>query len=77
MAFSSGGEPASFEKVKPGEKSVCVVPITGDMNDPGFARRLQENAMKLAVYCARATVKPSPDKQSISREVPAMEPLPE
>jgi hypothetical protein len=33
--------------------------------------------MKLAVYCARATVKPSPDKQSISREVPAMEPLPE
>ncbi|MEZ4365857.1 MAG: carboxypeptidase-like regulatory domain-containing protein [Kofleriaceae bacterium] len=76
MKFSFGGAPAVFPELVPGKYSVCTLPITGDMNDPVFAQRLQENAMKLAVYCKQVEVTPSPKAQELVHEVPAMNPLP-
>ena len=77
MAFSNGGTPAVFSGAKPGDKSLCVIPITGDMNDPQFAQRVQQNAMTLAVYCYPHTVVTSPTSQERTIEVPAMKPLPQ
>lgn len=77
MSFSFGGKPASFTKITPGNYSVCVIPITGDMNDPTFAQKLQRNADKLAVHCRKAAVAESPDEQTFTATVPAMAPLPE
>lgn len=76
MAFAAGDKPASFDKVKPGEKSVCVIPLTGDMNDPTFMQRVQRHAESLAVYCSRVTVTSTPEEQSQTIETPAMNPLP-
>ncbi len=76
MAFAAGEKPASFDKVKSGEKSVCVIPLTGDMNDPTFMQRVQRHAETLAVYCSRITVSSTPEEQTQTIETPAMNPLP-
>ena len=77
MAFAAGAKPASFDKVKPGDKSVCVIPLTGDMNDPTFTQRVQRHAETLAVYCSRLTVSSTPEEQAQTIETPAMTPLPD
>lgn len=75
MVFAPAGQPAVFKEVAPGTKSVCVIPITGDMNDPVFAQRLQSQVDKLAVHCSETAVKPSPPQQSYTATVPPMAPL--
>ncbi len=77
MSFAAAGKPATFETVKPGEKSVCVIPLTGDMNDPTFLQRVQRHVETLAVYCSRLTVALTPEEQTQTIETPAMTPLPQ
>jgi len=69
-------KPAVFEKVAPGAYSACVVPISGDISDPTFAQKLQQNATNLRVYCTPYTVTASPATQSLTLPTPAMDPLP-
>lgn len=76
MAFAAGGKKAQFAKIRPGQYSICSVPITGNMNDPLFAKRLQAFAEKLKVYCQPHEVARAPLEQSLTLALPAMEPLP-
>jgi hypothetical protein len=76
MAVQTGAAPASVPKVSAGSKTACIVPITGDMNDATFMRRIQEHAEKLKVHCRPLTVAPTPAEQSATIAVPPMEPLP-
>ena len=57
---------ARFEDVKPGEQTVCVVPIPGDLNDPATLQRLQEESDDLPIYCHTKTIPPSPAQQEIT-----------
>ncbi len=65
-----------FDELVPGEYSVCTIPITGKISEPGFQQRLQEHMNSLKVYCRQVKVTPTPVKQSVVQEVPAMTPLP-
>ena len=76
MVFAMGASPARFTQVAAGAYSVCILPITGDMNDQRFVQRLQEQAENLAVYCSRTTVTAAPAEQTITVAVPPMAPLP-
>ncbi len=77
MTFAMGSAPATFEKMQPGNYSVCVIPINGDMSDPTFQQRLQRNVDELAVHCQQVQIKESPETQPYTATVPAMLPLPE
>jgi hypothetical protein len=72
-----GTSKAEFQSVSPGQYSVCVIPISGDMNNPSFQMRLQQHVDQLKVYCATVTVSAAPKQQEHSAVVPPMEPLPE
>jgi hypothetical protein len=74
--FGEGKPQPEFTELVPGDYSVCSVPITGDLNDPTFAQRLQEHSKELKVYCKQAKVTPTPKKQSFTQELPAMAALP-
>lgn len=77
MAFAAGGKPAVFSKLKPGPYSLCAIPITGNMHDPVFLKRLQANTAKLEVTCQAQLVAKAPSAQSLTIKVPPMKPLPE
>lgn len=74
--FGAGKPDAEFDELVPGDYSVCSIPITGDMNDPQFMMRINENAQTLKVYCKQARIPASPLAQTFSQELPAMSPLP-
>jgi uncharacterized GH25 family protein len=76
MTFWWGSDPAKFEKIVAGKKSVCVIPITGNLSDGTFQQRLQENLEALKVYCKPVTVTETPLEQSYTAAVPPMDPLP-
>ena len=76
MTFWWGSDPARFEKIVAGKKSVCVIPITGNLADATFQQRLQENLEALKVYCKPVTVTETPTEQSYTAAVPPMDPLP-
>jgi uncharacterized GH25 family protein len=77
MEFWWGGPtPATFKELLPGKHSICTIPITGDMSDPVFQARLNQNSDKLAVYCAPYEIAPEPKEQRFVHEVPSMTPLP-
>lgn len=65
-----------FTELVAGEYSVCALPITGSLADPTFQRRLQEHMDALKVYCKQVKLTPSPAKQTVVHELPAMAPLP-
>ncbi|MBW1871202.1 MAG: hypothetical protein JRJ19_04005, partial [Deltaproteobacteria bacterium] len=69
-------KPGELNGIAPGEYSLCVIPINGDMNDPAFLQRLQKSAEHLKVYCSLKIVEPEPKQQSHTVTVPAMQPLP-
>ena len=75
LSFSAD-KPAVLEDLTSGESSLCVLPINGNLMDPGFQKRLQESMDKLRVYCEPVTIAPSPKRQSHTAVVPAMDPLP-
>ena len=76
MKFWFGVSQPSFDQLVPGSYSVCTIPITGDLSDPTFLGRVQQNVQTLAVYCKPVTVAPSPVQQTFVDAVPAMTPLP-
>lgn len=76
MKFTEPNTTVSFKELVPGKKTLCAIPITGDMQDPQFMQRLQEHATLIKVYCDPVEVKASPAVQSLSITVPEMEPLP-
>jgi hypothetical protein len=76
MLFASGSAPARFTELTPEASSICVIPITGDMNDPQFVQRLQQNIDTLKVYCKPYRVAPTPKAQSTTAVVPGMDPFP-
>ena len=59
----------------PGMEGVIVL-STGDLSDPQFLQRLQENMQSLKVVCESVTVAASPQTQSVVDTLPAMTPLP-
>jgi len=74
--FGNPSTPPEFDDLVPGSYSVCTIPITGDMSDPTFQQRVQENMQTLAVYCKPVVVNASPAQQTFVDSVPAMTPLP-
>jgi tetratricopeptide (TPR) repeat protein len=66
-----------LDHVRPGTKSLCILPITGELKDPRFTRRLQAHADELDVHCRRLRLPAEPERQRIVVEVPPMRPLPE
>jgi hypothetical protein len=77
MAFAFPPKPAEFEQLAPGEYSVCVIPVNGDLSDNLFQERLQRHVDALLVYCKAMVVADSPNEQTYSTAVPPMVPLPE
>ena len=76
MRFWFGKVDPSFDELSAGAYSVCVIPITGNMQDPTFMQRVQAAVNDLAVYCLPTTIADSPTAQSFTAVVPAMNPLP-
>ena len=66
----------TFDELVAGAYTVCTVPITGNMSDPTFLGRIQENMESIKVYCKPVTVQPTPNAQTFESDVPAMTPLP-
>jgi uncharacterized GH25 family protein len=66
-----------FEELVAGDYSMCSIPITGDLSDTTFGARLQENIPTLKVYCKSIKVKPSPNAQAVTHDLPSMTPLPD
>ncbi len=75
-AFWSAQMPASFSGVVPGEYSLCVIPLNGNLGDPVFMQKIQKNKDLLKVYCSALPIPPHPTEQSHAVAVPAMDPLP-
>ena len=74
--FGEGKPAPEFDELVAGDYSVCTIPITGNLTDPQFMQRIQENMQSLAVYCKPVKVAPSPQQQTFVDAVPAMSPLP-
>jgi protocatechuate 3,4-dioxygenase beta subunit len=74
--YGEGKPTPEFDELVAGEYSVCTIPVTGDMNDATFQARMQEHMEALKVYCKQVRLAPSPSKQTVVHEVPAMAPLP-
>ena len=75
--FGDGKPMPEFEQIVPADYSLCGIPITGNLQDPTFQQRLQEHVDVLRVYCKPVHVAPSPQKQAVFLELPAMTPLPD
>jgi hypothetical protein len=74
--FGADKPDPDFDQLVAGDYSICSVPITGNMSDPQFMMRIQENAQSLKVYCKQTKITASPLTQIVPQELPAMEPLP-
>lgn len=74
--LGEGKPPADFPELVPGDYSVCSIPITGDLSDPQFQAKLQQNMELLAVHCKQAKVTPAPTTQSFVHELPSMPEMP-
>lgn len=79
MEFWFGGAAPMpvFKELVAGSYSVCSIPITGNLQEPAFQQRLQRNMEALKVYCRAVRITEAPAEQTLSHELPAMEPLPE
>jgi hypothetical protein len=77
MGFWFGNDTwPSFPKLVPGEYSVCVLPINGNIADMQFQQRLQDHLDKLDVHCQARAIAAAPAAQRHVAEVPKMNPLP-
>jgi len=74
--FGEGKPMPEFDELVPGDYSACSVPVTGSLSDPTVQQRIQEHMDLLKVYCVQVKVTPSPDKQVITQDLPAMVTLP-
>ena len=70
-----GDKHLEFGDLAPGNYSVCVLPIGGELKDPSVRRRINDHVEELAVYCDPVAVS-AQRRQRIVVEVPPMKPLP-
>ena len=66
----------AFAELLPGDKSICTIPITGNLGDPTFQARMGQHMASMKVYCKAVKVPATPLAQTIVHEVPSMTPLP-
>ena len=76
MKFWMGQGTVDFAELVPGKLSICSIPITGDLRDPQLMQRLNQHAEALDVHCLAYDVKQEPKQQTVTQELPAMNPLP-
>jgi hypothetical protein len=74
--WGEGKPMPEFDELVPGDFSVCTVPITGSLSDSTVQQRIQEHMDLLKVFCKSLKVTPTPDKQVLVQDVPAMVTLP-
>ncbi|RMH38194.1 MAG: hypothetical protein D6689_19905 [Deltaproteobacteria bacterium] len=74
--FATGGREVVFRQMRPGDYSVCAIPIAGDLNDPNVAARIQQVVDQLPVYCKSFAIADGPDQQRVEIVVPPPGPLP-
>lgn len=73
----AASRPAAFERVVPGDYTVCTIPLAWSPNDQVQMKRLHSADRTLfKVYCAPACVVAAPEEQTLTVEVPSMAPLP-
>jgi uncharacterized GH25 family protein len=70
------GHPAAFERLLPGDYTVCTIPLAWSPNDHKQMQRLQSDRASMKVYCTPAHVAPAPAQQTLTVQVPSMAPLP-
>jgi hypothetical protein len=56
--------------VPPGKRSVCVIPVSGDLKDPETAKRVNANLDALPVHCSQISVAADPPSQRVVVRVP-------
>jgi hypothetical protein len=76
MRFSGPGKSVEIPEQPAGPRTLCGIPITGDMSDPKFLQRLQDEAMHLEVTCLPIELAATPARQTFELVVPEMKPLP-
>lgn len=70
-------QPAAFERLVPGDYSVCAMPLAWSPDDQKQMKRVHYGDREsVKVYCTPIRVTPSPAHQSVTVEVPSMLPLP-
>jgi hypothetical protein len=74
--LGAGKPNPDFAELVAGPYSICALPITGDLSDPQFQQRLQQNIQLLKVICKPVRVTAAPTAQTFEIELPAMTPLP-
>ena len=73
----AASRPTAFERLVPGDYTVCTIPLAWSPNDQTQMKRLHTADRTLFnVYCAPARVVAAPDEQTVPVEVPATAPLP-
>ncbi|MBT8492669.1 MAG: tetratricopeptide repeat protein, partial [Deltaproteobacteria bacterium] len=55
-AFTNRSQPAVFSGVAPGQYSVCVVPLAGDVADRDFMKAVQDNIEDVEIHCQPTAV---------------------
>jgi len=76
-SWEGDARPAVFERVVPGDYTVCTMPLAWSPSDQMAMLRVHRgdrNAVK--VYCTPVRVVASPVRQALTVEVPSMLPLP-
>jgi uncharacterized GH25 family protein len=69
--------PAAFERLVPGDYTVCTIPLAWSPSDQAQMNRLHSPDRTLfKVYCAPVRVVAAPEEQTVTVEVPSMAPLP-
>jgi uncharacterized GH25 family protein len=68
--------PATFERIVPGDYTVCTMPLAWSPSDDKQMKRVRRDRAAVKVYCTPVRVQPAPLEQMLAVEVPAMAPLP-
>jgi hypothetical protein len=68
--------PLVYDQLMAQTYSVCGIPITGNLMDPKFQQRIQENMELLKVYCKTVQLPAAPTTQAFELDLPSMTPLP-
>jgi protocatechuate 3,4-dioxygenase beta subunit len=74
--FGPGKPNPEFDELLAGTYTLCSIPVTGDISDPTLQQRLTEDMQLLKVYCKAVSVVATPDKQTVTQDLPSMTPLP-
>jgi len=69
--------PATFDRLVPGDYTLCAIPLAGSPNDLQLMKRVREgDRAAVPVHCAPVRVAAAPVTQTVTVDVPAMAPRP-